>query len=70
MITPLNGTDVRGQYCPFYLSHRASGHSLSTIVRMFVHNKFSKDATEFGFVDNHFDISKSWVKNSIGLVSS
>lgn len=51
-------TDVCGQYCLFYLSQRARGHSLSTIVHLFNNNKISNDAKVFKFVNKHFYKSK------------
>lgn len=50
-------TDVCGQYCMFYLSHRARGHSMSKIVNMFSNNTMSNDSKVFKFVSKHFKIS-------------
>ena len=68
-------SDVCGQYCIFYLSHRARGHSMNQIVQMFTANTMLNDAKVFKFVKNHFHVmakgsgvnqsSKKFVKKSL-----
>ena len=49
-------TDVCGQYCMFYLSHRARGHNLNKIVNMFDNDSAPNDNRVFKFVSNHFRV--------------
>ena len=49
-------SDVCGQYCMFYLSHRARGHSMNKIVHLFDNNTMSNDNKVFTFVNKHFNI--------------
>ena len=49
-------SDVCGQYCMFYLSHRARGHSMNNIVHLFDNNTMSNDNKVFTFVNKHFNI--------------
>ena len=50
-------SDVCGQYCVFYLSHRARGHSMNTIVNMLDSNRNVNDKKVFRFVRRHFYMS-------------
>ena len=49
-------SDVCGQYCIFYLSHRARGFSLNRIVHLFNSNTISNDTKVSIFVKRHFKI--------------
>jgi hypothetical protein len=49
-------SDVCGQYCIFYLSHRARGFSLSRIVHLFNSDTISNDAKVSQFVKRHFKV--------------
>jgi hypothetical protein len=49
-------SDVCGQYCIFYLSHRARGFSLSRIVHLFNSDTISNDAKVSTFVKRHFKV--------------
>ena len=51
-----NWTNVCGQYCMFYLSHRARRYSLNKIVNMFANDTLSNDTKVFEFVSNHFNM--------------
>ena len=47
-------SDVCGQYCVFYLSHRARGYSMNKIVQLFNGNTMLNDAKVSHFVNTHF----------------
>ena len=47
-------SDVCGQYCVFYLSHRARGYSMNKIVQLFNDNTMLNDAKVSRFVNTHF----------------
>ncbi len=49
-------SDVCGQYCIFYLSHRARGYSMRQIVQLFNDNTMLNDAKVSKFVNNHFKV--------------
>jgi hypothetical protein len=49
-------SDVCGQYCIFYLSHRALGYSMNQIVQLFNDNTMLNDAKVSRFVQNHFKV--------------
>ena len=49
-------SDVCGQYCIFYLSHRARGHSMNQIVQLFTANTVLNDAKVSKFVTQHFKV--------------
>ena len=49
-------TDVCGQYCIFYLSHRARGLSMNKIVQLFSSNTMLNDKNVSQFVKTHFRI--------------
>ena len=59
-------SDVCGQYCIFYLSHRARGQSMNKIVQLFTDNTMLNNVNVSQFVKNHF---KEMLKqpNVIGL---
>lgn len=48
-------SDVCGQYCIFYLHHRAQGQSMSKIVKVFENDTMSNDNKVFNFVNRHFN---------------
>ena len=50
-------SDVCGDYCIFYLSHRARGCSMNKIVELFDDNTMLNDAKVSHFVKTHFRIS-------------
>jgi hypothetical protein len=56
-------SDVCGQYCIFYLSHRARGQSMNTIVQLFDNNTMLNDAKVFQFVKNHFKVIVKQINN-------
>ena len=59
-------TDVCGQYCIFYLSHRVRGYSMNKIVNMFDGNTVENDNKVSSFVSRHFHIETSvTLKDSI-----
>ena len=47
-------SDVCGQYCVFYPSHRARGYSMNKIVQLFNDNIMMNDAKVSRFVNTHF----------------
>ena len=49
-------SDVCGQYCIFYLSHRARGYSMSKIAQLFNDNTMLNDAKVSQFVKNRFKV--------------
>ena len=49
-------SDVCGQYCIFFLSHRARGFSTSQIVHLFNNDTVSNDVQVSAFVRRHFNI--------------
>ena len=51
-------SDVCGQYCIFYLSHRARGVSMKKIVQMFSNDTMLNDQKVFRFVQTHFRIKQ------------
>jgi hypothetical protein len=56
-------SDVCGQYCIFYLSHRARGQSMNTIVQLFDNNTMLNDTNVFQFVKNHFKVIVKQINN-------
>ena len=50
-------SDVCGQYCIFFLSHRARGYSMSKILQLFDDNTMLNDAKVSHFVKTHFRVS-------------
>ena len=50
-------SDVCGQYCIFFLSHRARGYSMNKIVQLFDDNTMLNDAKVSHFVKSHFRVS-------------
>ena len=50
-------SDVCGDYCIFYLSHRARGYSMNKIVQLFDDNTMLNDAKVSHFVKTHFRVS-------------
>ena len=50
-------SDVCGQYCIFFLSHRARGYSMNKIVQLFGENTMLNDAKVSHFVKTHFRVS-------------
>ena len=50
-------SDVCGQYCIFFLSHRAPGYSMNKIVQLFDDNTMLNDAKVSHFVKTHFRVS-------------
>ena len=50
-------SDVCGDYCIFYLSHRAHGYSMNKIVQLFSDNTMLNDAKVSHFVNTHFRVS-------------
>ena len=50
-------SNVCGDYCIFYLSHRASGYSMNKIVQLFDGNTMLNDAKVSHFVKTHFRVS-------------
>ena len=57
-------SDVCGQYCIFYLSHRARGHSMNKIVQLFDNDTLLNDAKVAQFVKSHFKVKQP---NVVGL---
>ena len=57
-------SDVCGQYCIFYLSHRARGQSMNKIVQLFNNNTMLNDAKVSQFVKRHFKVNHSNVNLS------
>ena len=49
-------SDVCGQYCIFYLSHRARGQSMSNIVHLFNNDTVLNDTKVSQFVKRHFKV--------------
>ena len=49
-------SDVCGQYCIFYLSHRARGQSMSNIVHLFNNDTILNDTKVSQFVKSHFKV--------------
>ena len=49
-------SDVCGQYCIFYLSHRARGQSMSNIVHLFNNDAILNDTKVSQFVKSHFKV--------------
>ena len=49
-------SDVCGQYCIFYLSHRARGQSMKKIVQLFGNNTEQNDSKVAWFVKTHFRV--------------
>ena len=49
-------SNVCGQYCIFYISHRIRGHSMKNIVQLFSNDTMLNDARVSQFVKNHFNI--------------
>ena len=49
-------SDVCGQYCIFYLSHRARGQSMSDIVHLFNNDTILNDTKVSQFVKRHFKV--------------
>lgn len=49
-------SDVCGQYCIFYLSHRARGQSINKIVQLFSNDTMLNDMKVSQFVKNHFKV--------------
>ena len=49
-------SNVCGQYCIFYISHRTRGHSMKNIVQLFSNDTMLNDAKVSQFVKNHFNI--------------
>jgi hypothetical protein len=47
-------SDVCGQYCIFYLAHKARGYTMSKIVQLFSNNTMLNDAKVSHFVRTHF----------------
>ena len=58
-------SDVCGQYCIFYLSHRARDLSMNKIVQLFTNNTMLNDAKVSQFVKRHFKVLKQ--PNVVGL---
>ena len=54
-----NWSDVCGQYCIFYLSHRARGHSMNKIVQLFSNDTMLNDVKVSQFVKKHFIVALS-----------
>ena len=52
-------SEVCGQYCIFYLSHRVRGHSLKKIVQLFGKDTVLNDSKVAWFVKTHFKINRS-----------
>ena len=50
-------SDICGQYCIFFLSHRARGYSMNKILQLFVDNTMLNDAKVSHFVKTHFRVS-------------
>ena len=50
-------SDVCGDYCMFYLSHRARGHSMNKVVQLFNDNTMLNNAKVSHFVKTHFRVS-------------
>ena len=50
-------SDVCGQYCIFFLSHRARGCSMNKILQLFDDNTMLNDAKVSDFVKTHFRVS-------------
>ena len=50
-------SDICGDYCRFYLSHRAHGYSMNKIVQLFDDNTMLNDAKVSHFVKTHFRVS-------------
>ena len=50
-------SDVCGQYCIFYLSHRARGHSMNKIVQLFSNDTMLNDVKVSRFVKTHFKLA-------------
>jgi len=49
-------TDVCGQYCIFYLSHRARGQGMNKIVQLFNKDTMLNDVKVSQFVKKHFRV--------------
>ncbi len=49
-------SSVCGQYCVFYLSHKARGYSMNKIVQLFSNNTTLNDTKVSHFVKTHFKI--------------
>ena len=56
-------SDVCGQYCIFYLSHRVRGESMRKIVQLFGKDTVLNDSKVAGFVKTHFKIKVNRSKN-------
>ena len=54
-------SDVCGQYCIFYLSHRARGLSMKKIVQLFSNNTMLNDTKVSRFVKTHFRFKQPFV---------
>ena len=50
-------SDLCGDYCIFYLSHRARGYSMNKIVQLFDDNTMLNDAKVSHFVKTHFRVA-------------
>ncbi len=49
-------SDVCGQYCIFYLSHKARGYSMNKIAQLFSNSTMLNDTKVSHFVKTHFKI--------------
>ena len=50
-------SDVCGQYCIFFLSHRARGYSMKKIVQLFGKDTVLNDSKVLWFVKTHFRVA-------------
>ena len=49
-------SDVCGQYCIFYLAHRARGTSMNKIAQLFKNDTMLDDTKVVQFIKSHFKI--------------
>ena len=61
-------SDVCGQYCIFFLSHKARGYSMNKIVQLFGKDTVLNDSKVLWFVNTHFRVALN--QPSIGFVQS
>ena len=61
-----NWSDVCGQYCIFFLSHRARGYSMNKIVQLFGKDTVLNDSKVLWFVKTHFRVALN--QPSVGFV--
>ena len=50
-------SDVCGQYCIFFLSHKARGYSMNKIVQLFGNDTVLNDSKVLWFVKTHFRVA-------------